>query len=175
ALSTFDPEKTMLTAGIWATYPGSMMMSNGTAAVDSFLSSGNGLADQVVGTAILLICVCAITDPRNMEVPKYMVPLFVGFTVLNIGICFGFNCGYAINPARDLSPRLFTLIAGWGNITFRNSTIEGIVWWWVPIVGPHIGAILGVAIYLALIELHHPESKEFDLPQLHQSQDSASE
>ena len=37
-----------------------------------------------------------------------MVPFFIGLTVLGIGICFGFNCGYAINPARDFAPRLFT-------------------------------------------------------------------
>ena len=67
---------------------------------------------------LLLLCVCAITDTRNMEVPKGLVPLLVGLTVLNIGVCFGFNCGYAINPARDLAPRLFTLIAGWGGDTF---------------------------------------------------------
>ncbi|XP_066984341.1 aquaporin-9-like isoform X1 [Macrobrachium rosenbergii] len=171
ALDAFEPEKSLATAGIWATYPGAMTNINGTVITD-FLSSGNGLADQVVGTMLLLICVCAITDSRNMEVPKYLIPLFVGFTVVNIGICFGFNCGYAINPARDLAPRLFTLIAGWGGDTFKASTFEGIVWWWVPIVGPHIGAVLGVAIYLALIELHHPEAQEFSLPQIHQSQDS---
>ena len=39
---------------------------------------------------------------------RQLVPLFVGLTVLALGICFGFNCGYAINPARDFAPRLFT-------------------------------------------------------------------
>ena len=37
-----------------------------------------------------------------------MIPFFVGLTILAIGVCFGFNCGYAINPARDFAPRLFT-------------------------------------------------------------------
>ena len=53
----------------------------------------------------MLLCVCAITDSRNMSVSKGLVPLYVGFVVLNIGMCFGYNCGYAINPARDLGPR----------------------------------------------------------------------
>ena len=67
-----------------------------------------GIVDQVVGTALLMLCVSAITDRRNMQVSKQLVPFFIGLTVLGIGICFGFNCGYAINPARDFSPRLFT-------------------------------------------------------------------
>ncbi|XP_071516917.1 aquaporin-9-like isoform X2 [Panulirus ornatus] len=170
ALDGFEPERTLATAGIWATYPGAITNVNGTV-VSNFLSSGNGFGDQVVGTMLLLICVCAITDGRNMEVPKYLVPLLVGFTVLNIGVCFGFNCGYAINPARDLAPRLFTLIAGWGEAPFTAMTKDGLVWWWVPLVGPHIGAVLGVMIYLFFIEMHHPEAQEFALPQVH-SQDS---
>ena len=48
-----------------------------------------------------------------LQVSKQLVPLYVGFTVLGIGICFGFNSGYAINPARDLAPRLFTSINGY--------------------------------------------------------------
>ena len=42
------------------------------------------------------------------QVSKQLVPFFVGLTVLGIGICFGYNCGNAINPARDFAPRLFT-------------------------------------------------------------------
>ena len=82
------------------------------------LSNGGGFGDQVVGTALLLICVCAINDVRNMKISSQMAPLYVGFTVLNIGVCFGFNCGYAINPARDLGPRIFTAMAGWGAEAF---------------------------------------------------------
>nr|XP_053627676.1 aquaporin-9-like [Cherax quadricarinatus] len=165
ALDAFEPHRSLATAGIWATYPGSMTNINGTLVTD-FLSNGNGFGDQVLGTMLLLICVCAITDPRNMEVPKYMVPLLVGFVVLNIGICFGFNSGYAINPARDLAPRLFTILAGWGETPFTAATSEGLAWWWVPVVAPHIGAVLGVMVYLFLVELHHPESQEFALPQV---------
>ncbi len=54
-----------------------------------------------------------------MKVPGYLVPVLVGLVVLNIGIAFGYNCGYAINPARDFAPRLFTLMAGFGTETFR--------------------------------------------------------
>ena len=84
------------TASIFSTYP------------SRHLTYMGGIVDQVVGTALLMLCVCAITDRRNMQVSKQLVPFFIGLTVLGIGICFGFNCGYAINPARDFSPRLFT-------------------------------------------------------------------
>ena len=47
-------------------------------------------------------------SPIFDQVSKQLVPFFVGLTVLGIGICFGFNCGYAVNPARDFAPRLFT-------------------------------------------------------------------
>jgi glycerol uptake facilitator-like aquaporin len=71
-----------------------------------------------------------------------------------IGMTFGFNAGYAINPARDLGPRLFTAVAGWGGEVFR----AGNHWWWVPIVGPCIGAVLGGWLYDALIAKHHPQN-----------------
>lgn len=62
----------------------------------------------------MLILICAITDTRNCGVSPGLAPLLVGLTVVAIGMCMGFNCGYAINPARDLGPRFFTAIAGWG-------------------------------------------------------------
>ncbi|XP_045129912.1 aquaporin-7-like isoform X1 [Portunus trituberculatus] len=173
ALDGFEAERTLATAGIWATYPGAITARNGTVITD-YLSSGNGMGDQVVGTMLLLLCVCAITDTRNMEVPKGLVPLLVGLTVLNIGVCFGFNCGYAINPARDLAPRIFTLIAGWGSDTFSAATVEGLAWWWVPVVGPHIGAILGVTLYEVFVALHHPETQDFTLPQVTPHQEPGS-
>ena len=49
-----------------------------------------------------------------MKLEKQMVPVGVGVTVLGIGLSLGHNCGYAVNPARDLAPRVFTFLAGWG-------------------------------------------------------------
>ena len=74
--------------------------------------------DQLVGTALLLFCLRAITDEQNMKVPQHLIPMAAGFVVLNIGICFGYNCGYAINPARDFAPRLFTAMIGYGGEVF---------------------------------------------------------
>ncbi|XP_023336662.1 aquaporin-7 [Eurytemora carolleeae] len=132
------------TAGIFATYPG------------RHLSWAGGVGDQFLGTAMLLICLCAITDRKNMNVSKQLVPLYVGFTVLGIGICFGFNCGYAVNPARDLAPRLFTALAGWGPEVFSYYSH----WWIVPVVASHLGAIAGAWIYYLCVEMNWPRDLE---------------
>jgi MIP family channel proteins len=119
------------TAGIFSTYP------------QPFLSTTGGLIDQIVGTALLMACVLALTDPRNAGPPPWLVAPLIGGLVVAIGVSFGFNAGYAINPARDFGPRLFTAMAGWGGAVFT----AGNGWWWVPIVGPTIGAMIGPVFY----------------------------
>lgn len=133
------------TAGIWATYP------------QEYLSTfPGGLIDQIVGTALLVGLVFALTDKRNCAPAANLAPLLIGSVVLVIGMTFGYNSGYAINPARDLGPRLFTACAGWGTEVFR----AGNGWWWVPIVGPCVGGVLGGFVYDLLITRHHPRSEE---------------
>lgn len=129
------------TAGIWATYP------------QPFLNPfPGGLVDQVVGTALLMGVLFALVDRQNNAPDPRATPVLVGALVLLIGMTFGYNSGYAINPARDLGPRLFTALAGWGSEVFR----AGNYWWWVPIVGPCVGAVLGGWIYDGCITRHHP-------------------
>jgi MIP family channel proteins len=128
------------TGGIFATYP------------QPYLSVGGGFVDQVVGTALLMATVLAITDQRNNATPPWLTPVIVGGIVVAIGVAFGFNAGYAINPARDLGPRLFTAVAGWGGDVFT----AGGGWWWVPIVAPCLGAIVGAVSYDVLIANNHP-------------------
>lgn len=73
----------------------------------------------MIGTAALLLCVLALGDQRNGSLPDGLQPVLVGAVVLVIGISMGSNSGYALNPARDLGPRLFTYIAGWGVDVFK--------------------------------------------------------
>ncbi|XP_058511732.1 aquaporin-10 [Ochotona princeps] len=132
------------TASIFATYPA------------SYLSLNNGFLDQVLGTSVLIVGLLAILDKRNKPVPAGLEPVVVGMLVLGIGLSLGANCGYPLNPARDLGPRLFTYVAGWGPEVFS----AGNGWWWVPVVAPMVGAILGTAVYYLLVSLHHPEDSE---------------
>ena len=73
---------------------------------------------QLIGTAALIVCILAIVDPHNTSVPAGLEAFTVGLVVLVIGLSMGFNSGYAVNPARDLGPRLFTALAGWGSGVF---------------------------------------------------------
>ena len=104
--------------------------------------------DQVVGTMFLVLLVVAVIDMRNSAVKSNLGPLVVGFAVAAIGISYGANAGYAINPARDFGPRLFAWMAGWGNVALPG-TVEGSFSWyfWVPIIGPLLGGIIGVFVY----------------------------
>lgn len=128
------------TAGIFATYP------------QPFLSTLGGFVDQVVGTALLMAGVLAVTDQRNNAPPGWFAPVMVAGIVVAIGVAFGLNAGYAINPARDFGPRLFTAMGGWGTEVF---TAAG-GWWWVPVVAPCVGAVVGAFAYDLLVFRHHP-------------------
>lgn len=106
------------------------------------------LVDQIVGTAFLVMLVVALIDLRNMAVQANLGPLLIGFVVAAIGMSFGTNAGYAINPARDFGPRLFTFFAGWGDLALPGSLAGAFSnYWWVPIVGPLIGGVVGVLVY----------------------------
>lgn len=74
---------------------------------------------QVVLTGILQMCILAIVDKNNNPAPEGTQALLVGILVVVLGVSLGMNTGYAINPARDLPPRFFTFIAGWGKEVFR--------------------------------------------------------
>jgi glycerol uptake facilitator protein len=102
-----------------------------------------GLLDQTIGTALLLICIMAVTDARNSGVSGRIAPILVGLTVVGVGMSFGSLHGYAINPARDFGPRLLTAVAGFKN----NGLTNGPSLFWVPIVGPIIGGLIGVLVY----------------------------
>uniref|UniRef100_A0A8B9TGA6 Aquaporin-3 n=1 Tax=Anas platyrhynchos TaxID=8839 RepID=A0A8B9TGA6_ANAPL len=128
------------TAGIFATYP------------SQHLNVVNGFFDQFIGTASLIVCVLAIVDPYNNPVPMGLEAFTVGFVVLLIGTSMGFNSGYAVNPARDFGPCLFTAIDGWGSEVLVSQ------WWWVPVVAPFLGAVAGVMVYQLMTGYHDEPS-----------------
>jgi glycerol uptake facilitator protein len=119
------------TAGVFTTFPAFPME----------LSAG--LLDQTIGTALLLFMILAITDERNQPPGANLIPVLIGAIVVAIGMGFGGLHGFAINPARDFGPRLFTVVAGFKN----NGLTDGTPVFWVPIVGPLLGGIIGAAVY----------------------------
>jgi len=125
AFHAFDPGLSK-TAGVFTTFP----------AFPDQLSAG--LLDQVIGTALLMFMILAIGDEATQ-----FGPILVGLLVVVIGMAFGGMHGYAINPARDFGPRLFTAVAGFQN----NGLTSGPPVFWVPIAGPIIGGIVGSAVF----------------------------
>ncbi|XP_038600055.1 aquaporin-7-like isoform X1 [Tachyglossus aculeatus] len=127
------------TAGIFSTYPAPYMDLLG------------GFVNELIATGMLQLCILAITDKKNSAALDGTQALVIGLLVAIIGMSMGMNTGYAINPSRDLPPRIFTAIAGWGMDVFRASNS----WWWVPLIAPTIGSVIGALIYKILIDHHN--------------------
>lgn len=102
-----------------------------------------GFLDQTIGTALLVLMVFAIIDEYNAPPGANLVPVLIGAVVVAIGMSFGGMHGYAINPARDFGPRLFTVVAGFHN----NGLSDGTRVWWIPVVAPLLGGLIGAAVY----------------------------
>jgi len=138
-LTAADPGHTVKTQGVFSTLPG-----NGTLPV----SEWGALRDQVIGTAILLFLILAITDAAGTPPAANMAPLIIGLLIVGIGMAWGTDAGYAINPARDFGPRLASYFTGYGG-AFRDQT--GYLYFWIPIVGPIVGGLVGAGLYQGLI------------------------
>jgi len=132
AFLKYDPSLSQ-SAGVFATFP---------AFPDLPMA---GFLDQVIGTFLLLLLIFTLTDEDNATPPGWLVPILVGFSVIAIGMSFGGMHGYAINPARDFGPRLFTLVAGFSNNGFSDGTFL------VPLIAPLIGGLAGAGAYDLLI------------------------
>lgn len=144
-IATVDPDHTIKTQGIFSTLPG-----NGGAGV----SIPTAFLDQVVGTAILVFVIFALTTAWNNPPLANLGPVVVGLLVVAIGMAFGANAGYAINPARDLGPRLASLMTGYGGALNDQN---GDLYFWLPIIAPIIGGLIGGALFKLLIENHLTE------------------
>ncbi|EPD62887.1 aquaporin family protein [Streptomyces sp. 7R016] len=143
-LAKTDPGHTIKTQGVFSTLPG-----NGVLPVSEL----GALRDQIIGTAILVLVIFAITDLLNTPPGANLAPLIIGFLVVAIGMAWGTDAGYAINPARDFGPRLASYITGYGT-AWRDQ--YGNLYFWVPIVGPLIGGVVGAALYRLFISKFLP-------------------
>jgi glycerol uptake facilitator protein len=125
------------TVGIFVTNPASY-----------FHNYWGPVISEITGTALLIIIVFAVIDLMNIPPKANLGPVIIGFGVMAIGMSFGANSGYAINPARDFGPRVFTKFAGWGDASFPGNVGAPLhSYWWVPIVAPIIGGVIGAVVY----------------------------
>lgn len=143
-IALIDPEHTIDSQGIFSTLPG-----NGIEGV----SITTAFFDQIVGTAILVFVIFALTTAANNGPLANLGPVVVGLLVVGIGMAWGANAGYAINPARDFGPRLLTFFTGYEDAMFDQN---GTLYFWLPIVAPIIGGLIGGAIFKYMIEAFLP-------------------
>ena len=112
-------------------------------------SPGANLLSEIIGTFVLVFGVLAILTPKNLQ-PAHgfdtgLAPLLVGLLVFSIGVSLGGSTGYAINPARDIGPRLAHFL-----LPIPGKGASDWAYAWVPILGPLIGGVLGALFYKAL-------------------------
>lgn len=146
---------------VWCTGPGSVSAKAywGAAApteVTGTYSIVTCFIAEIVGTMILLLGICALTDERNLVKKGGTVglfPLLVGLLVATIGLTVGGASGWAINPARDLPPRIFGALVG------TKGLFDDLYWIGPPVTGTIIGGIIGVLIYDYLIAPYLPKKE----------------
>jgi glycerol uptake facilitator len=138
---------------LWFVYHGALQATIGTGAVTSvggvfytspkaFVGTFGAFGDEFIGTALLVGLILAIVDGRNQPVQANLNPLIIGFLIVAIGASFGLNTGYAINPARDFGPRLWIgFVSGFESFSVNN------YYFWVPIVAPLLGGVVGAFIF----------------------------
>lgn len=104
------------------------------------------LMTEIIGTALLVLAVLAVLSPVNLiegsGFDKGLAPALVGVIVWAIGLSLGGPTGYAINPARDLGPRLAHAI-----LPVAGKAGSDWSYAWIPVVGPLIGGVVGALIY----------------------------
>jgi glycerol uptake facilitator protein len=134
-LAAADPGNTIKTQGVFSTLPG-----NGAFPV----SEWGAFRDQIIGTAILVFVIFALVELRNNPPLANLAPVIIGLLVVAIGMAWGTDAGYAINPARDFGPRLASFFTGYGE-AMRDQ--YGNFYWWVPIIAPVLGGLVGGALW----------------------------
>ncbi len=114
---------------------------------------GSNFLVEVIGTIVLVFCILAIgansqhlTQPGNLDLSiafsKGFQPFLVGLLVWGIGLSLGGPTGYAINPARDLGPRIahaLLPVAGKGGSDWGYA--------WIPVAAPLVGGVIGAVLY----------------------------
>jgi glycerol uptake facilitator protein len=100
---------------------------------------------EIIATAVLLIGVLSVIDKHN-GIGMGLGPFIIGILIYAIGLSLGGPTGYAINPARDLGPRIMHAL-----LPIKDKGSSDWSYAWVPILGPIIGGVLGAVAYTLFI------------------------
>lgn len=148
-------EVTAMCFGEFFPSPGPLSNSEGPYSLDeharlnALVSEPSAFLAEVLGTMVLAVVVAAVTDGRNPNSPRAgMAPAFIGLAVAALVSIFGPLTQACFNPARDVGPRVFTMLAGWGTAALPRGA--GVVT--VYVLAPTLGAILGTGLYLRVLK-----------------------
>lgn len=112
--------------------------------VRSRMSPLRAFMAEVIGTAALLFVISGLTDARNPNRPGLLTAASIGLTVTLLICLLGPLTMACFNPARDLAPRLFSSLVGWGSVPF---TANGLGWLTVYVIAPFLGGLIGAGLY----------------------------
>jgi glycerol uptake facilitator protein len=110
----------------------------------------NTFFGEVVGSFLFVLFIWAIIkNMRSKGSLSNMAPLMMGLALLAVGLTVGGPTLFALNPARDLGPRIYAAVAKLDIVAFGKDIEAGIeyTYWWIPIVGPLVGGVLGALCY----------------------------
>jgi glycerol uptake facilitator protein len=120
------------------------------------VSTASAFFIEALLTMFLLLMIFALTEPDNPGLPQAgLGPIFIGLTVTAIVGIGGPLTMDAVNPVRDFGPRLFSYVIGFGEIAFPGPRGNE---WWLYILAPIIGGLIGAAVYRYLVRRYLPPS-----------------
>lgn len=140
-LMEIDPTQTS-TRVIYGSYP-----TEGVSNITAFYS-------EVLSSALLMMCLFVIFDKTNYPSGMQGAPFALMLLIVAMGNSIGYNTGPSMNPARDFGARLFSSFAGWGSEVFSLNHY----YFWIPLVAPCIGTLLGGLVYILFIAYHNPHA-----------------
>jgi glycerol uptake facilitator protein len=142
---------------VWSTGPGAVFSESFFQAAQGTSTGGYSMLTASIaeffGTLVLIWGIAASGDAKNMGLKDNLGALLVGFTVLAVGLSLGGPSGYSINPARDLGPRLFGLLAG------TTGLFDGLYWLIPPVLIPLIAGPIGFFLYDLFITRNLPKGE----------------
>lgn len=141
-------EATAMIFGEFYPNPGGAALDPARAPVLVSMTRAFGI--EALGTALLVMAIFGVTDEGNEGRPRELTAAMIGLTVTILISLLGPLTMAGFNPARDLAPRVWSALAGWGRVPFA---VNGQGWWVVYVLAPVVGGLIGGGLWRRVL---HP-------------------